>query len=366
MLSSSLLLPTVLALLGCAAGLVLHLRAHPLRQELSDAWDFIRQRSVMVLWVAGAAMLAEAVGGVRPAERTLAQLTDWREVITPLAQEAAAHLALLPHVLVQPWPLACLMPVIFTILTVRVWRWPYRYAERRPGSEQKFALVAVTVLGFVWLGLEAAGLGRMLPEWVETLKLGVRYVFTALTAAGSQVWLVCFVLAWERPRHTETENDALLALEQTFACWQGVAWLAGFNLLWLSWRLWLAGMPGGTGLSGWLWIEFLLLFSALPLAVAVVRGTFAQQGAVALRLVLYRALLPMVLLGVTGLAVLILALYASAMGRALCLESPLLRLFVKPVNALGLAMLDSWLLLTFLLLMVRLCLPRLSSSSVPA
>ncbi|MGV3661080.1 MAG: hypothetical protein ACO1TE_12910 [Prosthecobacter sp.] len=359
---------TALALLGLAVGLVLHLRWHPLRQELSDAWDFMRQRSVLVLWVAGALLLAEAVGGARMEARTLAQLTDWREVIGPLAREAAAHVALLPHGLIPPWPLSCLMPVLFTILTVRIWRWPYRYAKHRPGPEQKFALLTFTVLGFVWLGLEVAGAarGRMLAEWVEMLKLGLRYVFSALTAAGTQVWLVCFVLAWERPQNTEAENDALLALERTFARWQGVAWLAGFNLLWLGWRLWQGGVGTGigtsAGLGGWVWIEFLLVFSALPVAVGTAAGSFFEQGAVALRL-LFRAVVPLLLLGITAVAVFILALYASAMARALCLDAPMLRLVVTPLNALGLAMLDSWLLLTFLLLMLRHGFPRFPSSA---
>lgn len=367
--SSALLQPTILALMGLAVGLVLHLRWHPLRQELSDAWDFIRQRSVLVLWVAGAVLLAEAAGGVRIETRTLAQLTDWREVIGPLVREAAAHLALLPHSLIPPWPLACLIPVVFVILTVRIWRWPYRYARHRPGPEQKLALLSFTVLGFGWLGLEAAGLARerMLPEWLEMLKLGLRYVFSALTVAGTQVWLVCFVLAWERPQATETENDALLALERTFARWQSVAWLAGFDLLWLGWRLWHAGVgtQRNEGLSGWIWIEFLLVFAALPVAVGTATGRFMDQGTVALRM-LFRAAVPLLLLGITALAVFILALYAASMACALCLDAPMLRLLVKPLNALGLAMLDSWLLLAFLLLMLRSGFPRSPSASASA
>lgn len=365
--STALLLPTVFALLGLAVGLVLHLRWHPLRQHLSDAWDFLRQRSVLVLWVAGGALLAERAGAVPLDSRSLAQLTDWREVAGPLAREAAAHLALLPHSLIQPWPVACLMPVVFTLLTVRIWRWPYRYAEHRPSPEQKFTLLAVSVLGFVWLGLEVAGLVRvrMLPEWLEMLKLGLRYAFSALTAAGTQVWLVCFLLAWERPQNTETGNDALLALEQTFARWQGVAWLAGFNLLWLVWRLLQGGTPHGPWFSGWVWIEFLLVFSALPVAVGMVAGSFLEQGDVALRM-LFRALVPLLLLGITALAVFILALYASAMGLALAADAPVWLLLVKPLNALGLAMLDSWLLLTALLLMLRLGSPRSHSPSAPA
>lgn len=346
---------TVLALLGFAVGLLLHLRWHPLRQHLSDAWDFIRMRPVLIVGTAGAFLLAEALGGQRQQAYSWVELGDWREVILPLWRDAAAHMALLPHVLIQPWPLSCLMPVVLAILTIRIWRWPYRYGERRPGAEQKIMLLVVTVIGWSWLVLEASSMGRMLPEGAESVKLGLRYIFTALAAAAMQVWLIRFVIAWEKPQDTDAERDATAALEQTFARWQGVACLAAFDLLWMIWRLWLPGMPQGLGV--WLWIELLLVFACLPLAVATVTGHFFHQGAVALR-ILFRAVLPLLMLGVTSLFIFILAHYASAMAGALCLDAPLLRLILKPVNALVLAMLDSWLLLTTLLLMLRHGFPR--------
>lgn len=346
---------TALALLGFTFGLALHLRWHPLRRHLSDAWDFVRLRPALILWTAGAALMASVSGDARPPVYSIAQLGDWRELIGPLARDAAAHLALLPHVLIQPWPLACLMPAALAILTIRIWRWPYRYGERRPGPEQKIALLIVTLVGFGWLGLEIAALKRMQPEGAETVKLGLRYVFTALAAAGMQVWLMRFVIVWEKPQDSEAETDAAAALEHTFARWQGVACLAGFDLLWMSWRLWQVNTPQSIG--GWLWIELLLVFTALPLAVAAVPGRFFQQGAAALRILL-RSTVPLLLLAITALAVFILAHYASAMGRAACADSTVWRMIVLPLDALVLAMLDSWLLLTALLLMLRLGFPR--------
>lgn len=346
---------TALALLGFTFGLVLHLRWHPLRRHLSDAWDFVRLRPALILWTAGAALLASVSGDARPSVYSMAQLSDWRELILPLSRDAAAHLALLPHVLIQPWPLACLMPAVLAILTIRIWRWPYRYGERRPGPEQKIALLIVTLVGFGWLGLEIAALKSMLPEGAETVKLGLRYVFTALAAAGMQVWLMRFVIAWEKPQDTEAETDAAAALEHTFARWQGAACLAGFDLLWMSWRLWQVNTPQSIG--GWLWIELLLVFAALPLAVAAVPGRFFQQGAAALRIML-RSTVPLLLLAITALAIFILAHYASAMGRAACADAPLWRMIVKPVDALVLAMLDCWLLLAALLIMLRHGFPR--------
>ncbi len=349
----------VLALLGFSVGLLLHLRWHPLRQHLSDAWDFLRQRSVLVVATAGSILLASAFGEKPAAALTVVQLGDWREIIGPLAREAAAHVAQLPHMLIQPWPLACLMPVVLVVLTIRIWRWPYRYGERRPVPEQKAALLAGSVIGCIWLALEVATLKRMLPEAVEMLRLGTRYIFTALAAAGTQVWLVRFLLAWERPQDTEAERDATVALEQTFARWQGVACLAAFDLVWICLRQWLLNTPHSV--AGWVWIELLLVFCALPVAVGTAAGSFFQQGAVALR-ILGRAVFPLLQLAVTAVAIFILASYASAMAQAGCADAPLLRLLVKPVNALVLAMPDSWLLLTALLLMLRHGFPRSPSA----
>lgn len=349
----------VLALLGFSVGLLLHLRWHPLRQHLSDAWDFLRQRSVLVVVTAGSLLLATAFGEKPQAGLTLVQLGNWREIIGPLAREAAGHVAQLPHMLIQPWPLACLMPAVLLVLTIRIWRWPYRYGDRRPVPEQKAALLASSVIGGIWLALEVAGSKRMLPEGVEMLRLGTRYIFTAMAAAGTQVWLVRFVIAWERPQDTEVERDATAAVEQTFARWQGVASLAAFDLVWMSLRQWLLNTPHS--LAGWVWIELLLVFACLPVAVGTAPGHFFQQGAVALR-ILGRAAFPLLQLTVTAVAIFILAQYASAMAQAWCADAPLWRVLVKPVNALVLAMLDSWLLLTALLLMLRHGFPRSPSA----
>jgi hypothetical protein len=350
---------TALALFGCAAGLVLHLRWHPLRRHLSDAWDCLRLRSALIAWTAGALLLASVFGEVPHASYSLAQLTDWREMILPLGRDALAHLAALPHALMPPWPLACMVPVVLVFLTIRIWRWPYRYGERRPGPEQKFALLAVTLVGFAWLGLEGSSARHMLSEGVETAKLGLRYVFTALAAAGLQVWLVRFVMAWERPQDTEAGGDAAAALEQAFARWQGVAYLAGFDLFWMSWRWWQLNTPQSIG--AWWWVELLLLFAALPFAVATVPGPFWQQGATALR-ILWSAAVPLLLLAITSLAIFILALYTVEMGRVLGAESPFWRIIELPLSALVLAMLDCWLLLTSILLMLRLGFPRSPSA----
>jgi hypothetical protein len=138
-----------------------------------------------------------------------------------------------------------------------------------------------------------------------------------------------------------------------------VAALAGFNLLWMSWRQWQMSTPQSIG--GWLWIELLLVFAALPLAVAATPGHFFHQGAAALR-VLMRSAVSLLLLGITALAIFILAHYTAAMGQALSADSPFWRILVLPLSALVLAMLDCWLLLTALLLMLRHGFPRSPSA----
>ena len=349
---------TALSLLGFAAGLVLHLRWHPLRRHLSDAWDLLRLRPALVPLCAAAMLLAVLCGPPR-APYAPEQLADWQEVIWPLALAALVQVAVLPHEAVPAWPLAGVAPVLLVFLTVRIWRWPYRYGERRPGEEQKFALLSATLAGFVWLGLEARGLRHLLPEGVEMLRLGLRYVFTALAAASVQVWLVRYVMAWERPQAIDAGGDAAAALEHAFARWQGVAWLAGFDLLWMSWRWWQLSTPGSIG--AWGWVELLLLFAALPVAVAAVPGPFWQQGAVALR-VLGRCAMPLLMLAATALAFLILGTYTVEMAHALCGDSQIWRILGQPMGALVLAMLDCWLLLTSLLIMLRLGFSRSTSA----
>ena len=348
---------TVLALLGCAAGLLLHLRWHPLRQELSDAWDFLRTRPWLVFMTAGASLLSQITGGAPAPQWTLAQLTVWREVAAPLLSGAAGRVALLPHALAPAWPMACLMPLLLGILTVRVWRWPYRYARRRPGPEQKFLLLGVTLVGFAWLALEGRAFGGMQEESVEMLRLGLRYCFMAITSAVVQIWVTRLLMAWEMPEKPHVGDDAVLALEHTFARWQSVACLAGFNLGWMLWRHWLGGTPGLPSIGGWLWLELLVVFAALPVAVAACAPPFVRQGAAAL-LILLRSMVPLALLAITAVALLLLAHFASATAEALSSKSLVWRVFLLPLNALGLAMLDSWLMLTALLLMLRLGFPR--------
>ena len=340
---------TLLALLAFSAGLALHLRWHPRRREFSDAWDFLRLRQPLLWLVAGTSLLngLEAEKGF-----SLAELNDWRGLWLPLLRRAFTEFALLFHMLVPPWPLALLLPLLLVVLTIRVWRWPYRYGERVPVPEQKLVLIALTAGSVLWAGLEALAYFRPeLPEAVQTAKLAARTFYAALTAAGVQVWLVRLVIAYEKPPDTEADRDAVAALESTFARWQGVVALGGFNLLWMAWRSWIVTQNGAVA---WVLPELLVLFAALPLAVAVSAGRsrFWHAGAVALK-VLGRGLLVLITLGITAVALLALAHYTADMGLALTAETGLWRGVAGVLRALVLAMLHGWLCLAALLAMLR-------------
>lgn len=337
---------TLLALLGLAVGLGVHLRWHPLRREFSDAWDFLRLRQPLVLLIAGLMLLAGEAES-----RTLNELQDWRSLWLPLLREVFTEVTLLFHGVIPPWPLALLLPLVLLVLTIRVWRWPYRYGERVPVPEQKLVLIGLTAGGLIWTGLEITRWRWEFPEFLESTKLAGRVAFTALTAAGMQVWLVRLVLSWERPTDTEADRDAVAAVESTFARWQSVAMLGGFNLLWMTWQSWRVSDQGP---AAWLLPEFLMLFAALPPAVAVSSGKLAfwHCGAAALKALL-RCLLPLAGFLITALAVMMLGRYTAGMAAALCPAEGWALPLVRGGCALALAMLHGWLCLTALFIMLR-------------
>lgn len=343
---------TFLALLGVAVGLALHLRWHPLRREFSDAWGFLALRQPLVLLVAGLLLLNR-----RAPLFSLAELEDWRGLWPSLLGRAVTEVTGLFHVLLPPWPLALILPLGLLLLTIRVWRWPYRYGERVPVPEQKLALVGMSAAGLVWVALEAAGWRSPLPEWLESVKLAGRVVFEALTAAGTQVWLARLVMAWEKPVDTEADRDAVAALESTFARWQSVVLLGAFNLVWMIWwNFW----QGRSRLAAWLLPEFWLLFAALPVCVALAggRARFWMAGAMTLK-VLLRSLPALIGYLITAVGAMALVDYAADLTAATFSTGHVaVRETVRVVTALVLAMLRGWLCLAAIFVMLRHGFPR--------
>jgi hypothetical protein len=348
---------TILALLGTVVGLALHLRWHPLRREFSDAWDFLRLRQPLVIVVAVLLLLRNEAPAF-----TGSELEDWQGLWPSLLGRAFTEVTELFHALLPPWPLALVLPMGLLLLTIRVWRWPYRYGERVPVPEQKLVLVGLSVAGVLWAGLEIAAMRVVLPEWLESVKLAGRVVFAALTAAGTQVWLARLVMAWERPSDTEADRDAITALESTFARWQSVVLLGAFNLLWMlgwSWR------AGDSRLATWLLPELWLLFAALPLCVALAGGQarFWMAGAMALK-VLLRSLLALIGYLLTAVVAMALVRYANDLAAShFSSGNAVLREVARGLAALVLAMLRGWLCLAAIFVMLRHGFPRPSPAA---
>lgn len=347
--ASSLWIQTGLAVAGAVAGVLLHLKWHPLRRELSDAWDMMLCMPWLTVLTAVLMLLAE-VGGerwVRPVG-ALNELLVWREMVVPLVLEALMMLGRLLHGLLPVWPLALLLPVALGLLSWRVLRFPYRYGPRRQLPVERWLLLAGMVLSWVWLGLEGCHVWvASLPEWLEALRDGLRLLFMALTMAICQVLLIRLVIAWVEPEHPDDRRDLGLAAEHTFARWRSLVALAVLDLLWLL----LPAVGAPSGMARWLLLEALFVFAAVPVAVARVPGTVLVQGAFALQM-LWRALPALVALALTAVAVLCVVLYASSVLMGLTVPG-LWSGLLLPVHALVLATVRNWVFLAAVITLLR-------------
>lgn len=347
---TSLWMQTGLALAGAAAGVMLHLKWHPLRRHFSDAWDMMT--GMPWLTVLGAAlMLMAEVSGERwvSAAWSVNDLMSWRDVALPLALSALTEQARMLHGLLPVWPAALMLPVALTLLSWRVLRFPYRYGPRRQLPVERWLLLAGMVLSWGWLILEICHVTRSMPEWLEALRFGLRVMFMALAMAFSQVMLIRLVIAWEEPEHPDDQRDLGLAAEHTFARWRSLVALAVLDLLWLM-LLPADGAP--VGAARWLLLEAMFLFAAVPLAVARVPGTILDQGAHAMRM-LMRALLPLIGMTISAVVVLGLVRYASALIMGLTGQDNWRTLVLLPVHALVLATVRNWVFLATVLTLLR-------------
>ena len=340
-----MLLNTVLALFGLSAAMVLHFRWHPLRRAFLDSWDLLQMRQAWVLLPAFCLLFRT------PRNRCVGELENWQELWPHLLREGCAAATQLFHEVAPSWPLALALPPLLVRLTVRVWRWPYRYAERMATMQQKIGLIGLSSSAMLWLGIEISCWQVVHPEWLETVKWAARSIFSALTTAGVQVWLSGFVVIWQAPPVPKTDADAINALEATFARWPDVLQLGAFDLVWMSWRDW---SSQATGVTAWLLPEFWLLFATLPTAVALSSGRkpFWLIGAEALR-ALRHALPCLVGSLISAITVMILTSYAVGMMLTMTETHGWLEWGARGLSALVLAMLRVWLCLTFILVMLR-------------
>jgi len=330
--------------------MMLHLKWHPLRQHFSDAWDVMMGMPWLTVLSAALMLMAEMAGEswLRPTF-TFNELLDWREVVQPLALDALLEQARMLHGLLPVWPLALLLPLVLVLLSWRVIRFPYRYGPRRQQPVERWLLIAGMMLSWGWVLLEIAHLTRPVVEWLEALRLALRAIFGAVTMALSQVMLVRLVIAWEEPEHPDDQKDIGLAAEHTFARWRSLVGLAALDLLWL---LLLQAQTAPGGLSQALLLEAMLLFLAMPMAVARAPGSVLEHGAYAMQ-ILWRALLPLVGITLTSVAVLMLTRYASALIMAISEPRSWQTLLLLPAHALVLATVRNWVFLACVLTLLR-------------
>ncbi|MES2738295.1 MAG: hypothetical protein V4672_18380 [Verrucomicrobiota bacterium] len=348
----TLWLQTFLVMMLLGAGLMLHLKWHPLREEFSEAWDMLQSLRWLVPMMAALQLLSGTAvpwgialmnGGEAGA------VTAWSQMqarVPVAAQEVAA----LTHGFFPPWPAALAVPFLLTLLMWRVKKFPYRYDSRRKRPAVFRALIVAALVAWVWLGLEAAAVMRPMPEWLETLRLTFRWVAEACMMAGLQIYMIRLVIGWEEPTEPEDEKDLWLALEHTLARWQGGAVLAALDLLWLlAWRT-----LGETGHAWpvWVVVEASLLFAAVPVVAARLRAPLSVM-VEATAQVCVKTLLPLLGYAITATAVLMLVHFSLHGLLPLLPEGPLWPGLIRILSALVLATVRSWLFLTFVLTLLR-------------
>ncbi len=361
-------LRALLSVAGLAAGMAAHLAFHPQRRQFSEAFDLLKNRPHLLL-IGGVLLLAQRLAGSDgfhalpdPQARDWG---DWFALAWPLAAESLTGFATLLHQALPPWPAALLLPAGLTVALFHLARQPYRAGLRqRPRGGELGALAGLTIVLATAFAIEGVVPAAELSEWQLNLLLLARLLAVALLSAGMQIWLLRVILRWLMPPPRRGARPAGNAWWEMLGRWPLVLALAGFNLLWITLRYWLAASD--SRLLPWLLIEWLLFFSGLPVAVALAApgSSFLQAGAEGLRL-LWRGLAALLGLALTSVVILALAGYADGVVAALCPDIPLLHWLVAAVSAFALAFIHIWLFLAAALSLLRSHLPALSDPPPP-
>lgn len=339
----------VMGLLG--AGLLLHLKWHPLRAHFSDAWEVLQSFGWLVPMMAALQLMSGALApwAIQKADGLAGPLTAWRGMLAVLPV-AAQDMAALTHGFFPPWPVALAGPLLLSLLVWRVKKFPYRYGTRRKRPEALWMLTAAAGLGWCWLGMEVVGTLTLMPEWLETLRLALRWVAEALSLAGLQVFMIRLVMGWDEPTLPNDEKDLWLAMEHTLSHWQGIMLLAALELMWLlAWR---ALADPGHGLSEWLMVESCLLFAVIPVVIARFRVPMTMLVELTAQ-VFIKTALPILGFAITATAILTLVHFSMVSLSDMGPESPLWVGLIRILSALVLATVRSWLFLTFVLTVLR-------------
>lgn len=348
----TLWLQTFSVLVIAGVGLMLHLRWHPLRGVFSDAWETLLSFSWLVPAMAALQLFS---GPLQPWA-----VPDLTAAVHPVTLDAESWgrlfghsiqgLAALTHGFFPPWPVALALPLGLSLLVCRVARFPYRYDSRRKSPLVLRLLIGSCVLAWGWVGLEVTGWIKPMPEWLETLRLLLRWLAEALMMAGLQVWMIRLVMGWEDPEEPDDQHDAWLALEHSLSRWQGVMMLAALDLLWLlAWR---AVDREGQGIAMWVIIESSFLFATVPLVIAWVRAPWMQMCEAMMQIFL-QAFLPMLGFFISAAVIFMLVNLAMVSMLSWVSESPQGTAGMRILIALVLATVRSWLFLTFVLTLLR-------------
>ncbi len=355
----TLWLQTFLVLMALGAGLMLHLKWHPLREEFSEAWDMLQSLRWLVPMMAALQLLSgESVPwGFSMRESGANVHSAWAYLLIQIPL-AAQEMAALTHGFFPPWPMALAVPFLLTLLMWRVKKFPYRYDSRRKRPAVFWALIIAALSAWGWLGLEISSGLRLMPEWLETLRVTFRWLAEACMMAGLQIYMMRLVIGWEEPTEPEDEKDLWLALEHTLARWKGGVVLVALDLLWLlAWR------SLGSETTGWpLWVvvESSLLFAAVPVVVARLRAPLHVMLEVTAH-VFMKTLWPLLGYAVSAMALLVWAHFSLRGVASWFPEGALGQGMIRILSALVLATVRSWLFLAFVLTLLRHGLKAASS-----
>lgn len=336
-----------------AVACALHFMWHPLKSFFSDALDFLRTHKLPL----GIALLAGLLnGGVFTSGDALKM--GWVSGDFSTLNRDAFHLVragvqdsmVLLHRAFPPMPLLLLLPIWIVMLTVEVIRYPFRYGKSKIRAEEQTALIALCVLSMTWamVFLTTRWMARK-AELDVALSVG-QFFFSALGAAGYQVWLARLVMEWASPRTEVSETeDGRTAQHEVFARWHGVLWLGGFNMVWMGFLRW---VNDHDPLGSWIVLfELLFFFGPMPVAIAEGRGTFWQAGAGAVRC-LWRCGLALISWALTAVLVLGLTRYAGVVLQSQFAEAKMKWLPVL-LGSVSSALLSTWLLVTAMLVLYR-------------
>ncbi len=361
-------LRALLSVAGLAAGMAAHLTLHPQRRQFSEAFDLLKFRP-HVLVIGGVLILAQRLAGTDGfhalPDPHATDWVDWTTLALPLAADSARRFLLLLHQALPPWPAALLLPAVLTVAVFHLARQPYRAGLRqRPRAGALAGLAALAVVFGTVTGIEKLAPHEQLSEWQVNLFLVARLAAMSLLTAGTQIWLLRVTVRWQQPPPARRgPKPAGNAWWEMLGRWQLVLSLGAFNLIWIALRFWQVVAPPSRALS-WLAAEWLLVFAALPVAVALADpgSSFFRAGGESLRR-LGRALLPLLGVGLTAVVILALAAYADGVAATLPVGAPALRLALDTACAFALAFIHIWLFLAAALTLLKPFPTALSDSS---